>query len=156
MGCSRPFLRLDICVFSLGGSWCLLRLQVFIFLLGFLRMCRNFNVRVWSVSCVIGLGSLVRAFFFLVLPTPRSVLGSGWSLFAELFAFLPSRRPPHSVRGHGLGNRAAKHRHGTVGFSCSFFFVVLPTPSSAPRRGAARVIWLLTQWHRTVCFVFFP
>ena len=36
------------------------------------------------------------------------------------------------------------------------FFVVLPVPSSAPSRGAARVIWLLTQWHRTVCFVFFP
>ena len=71
---------------------------------------------------MIGLGSLVPAFFFLVLPTPRSVLGPGWSLFARLFAFFPSRRPPHSVRGHGLGNRAAKQRHGTVGFSCSFFF----------------------------------
>ena len=29
---------------------------------------------------------------------------------------------------------------------------VLPSPSSAPRRGAARVIWLLILWHRTVCF----
>ena len=71
---------------------------------------------------MIGLGTLVRAFFFLSYRPPRSVLGPGWSLFARLFAFLlPSRRPPHSVLGHGLGNRAAKLRHGTVGFSCSFF-----------------------------------
>ena len=85
---------------------------------------------------MIGLGSLVRAFFFL--PTPRSVLGLGWSLFARLFAFLPSRRPPHSVRGHSLGNRAAKQRHGT-GFPGSFFFcVILPTPSSAPSRGGGQ------------------
>ena len=34
--------------------------------------------------------------------------------------------------------------------SVSFF--VLRTPSSAPSRGAARVIWLLILWHRTVCF----
>ena len=85
---------------------------------------------------MIGLGSLVRAFFFL--PTPRSVLGLGWSLFARLFAFLPSRRPPHSVRGHSLGNRAAKQRRGT-GFPGSFFFcVLLPTPSSAPSRGGGQ------------------
>ena len=122
MGCSRLFPRLGIYAFSLGVSWCFLRLEIFIFLLGFLKVFRNFTVRVWSVFCVIGLGSLVRAFLcFLVLPTPRSVLGPGWSLFARLFAFLPSCRPPHSVRGHGLGNRAAKQRHGTVGFSCSFF-----------------------------------
>ena len=70
---------------------------------------------------MIGLGSLVGAFFFPVLATPRSVLGPGWSLFARLFASLLFRRPPHSVRGHGLGNRAAKLRHGTVVFSCSFF-----------------------------------
>ena len=103
----------------------------------------------------------------------------GWAAWFVRFIFFLSYRPlaqcwargcpfcssvcfssvpptPHSVRGHGLGNRTAKQRHGTVGFSCSFFFVVLPTPSSPPSRGAARVIWLLTQWHRTVCFVFFP
>ena len=81
----------------------------------------------------------VRLFLILlVLPTPPSVLGLGWSLFARLFAFLPSRRPPHSVRGHGLGNRAAKQRHGT-GFPGSFFVcVVLPTPSSAPSRGGGQ------------------
>ena len=95
----------------------------------------------------------VRLFFFLVLPTPPLSAGPGVVPFARLLAFLlPSRRLPHSVLGHGLGNRAAKLRHGTVGFSCSFFFVVLPTPSSAPSRGAAKVIWLLTQWHKTVCF----
>ena len=116
-----PFLRLGICVFSLSGSWCFLRLEIFFFLLGFLQVFRNFIVRVWSVSWVIGLGSLVRAFFFLVLPTPCSVLGPGWSLFARLFVFRPSRRPPHSVRGRGLGNRAAQQRHRTVDFSCSFF-----------------------------------
>ena len=132
MGYSRPFLRLGICVFSLGGSWCLLRLQIFIFLLGFLRMCRNFNVRVWSVSCVIGLGSLVRMFLPFVLPSSHSVLGPGWSLYARLFAFLlPSCRPPHSVLGHGLGNRAAKLRHGTVGFSCSFFSFFFCRPADA-------------------------
>ena len=81
------------------------------------------NVRVWSVSCVMGLAAWFVRFFFLSYRPPRSVLGPGWSLFARLFAFLlPSRRPPHSVLGHGLGNRAAKLRHGTVGFSRSFFF----------------------------------
>ena len=70
---------------------------------------------------MIGLDSLVRAIYiFLVLPTPRA--GPGVVPFARLFAFLPSRRPPDSVRGHGLGNRAAKQRHGTVGFSCYVFF----------------------------------
>ena len=117
------------------------------FSLGCLRCFGIFNIGVWSVSCVMGLGSLVRAFFYsLSHRPPRSMLGPGWSLFARLFAFLlPSRRHPHAVVGHGLGNRAAERRHGTVGFSYSFFFVVLPTPSSAPSREAARVIWLLTH-----------
>ena len=119
MGCFRPFLRLGICVFSLGVSWCFLRLELFTFLLGFLKVFRIFTVRIWSVFCVIGLGSLVRAFYiFLVLPTPRSVLGPGLSL---LLCFSSVPPTPHSVRGHGLGNRVAKQRHGTVGFSCSFF-----------------------------------
>ena len=95
MGCSRPFLRLGICVFSLGGSWCFLRLQMFIFLLVFLAMFRNFNVRAWSIACVIGLGSLVRAFhIFLVLPTPRSVLGPGWSLLLVCLLFFRLADPP--------------------------------------------------------------
>ena len=55
----------DLRFLFLGVSWCFLRLEIFIFLLGFLKVFRNFNVRVWSVSCVIGLGSLVRAFFIL-------------------------------------------------------------------------------------------
>ena len=39
-----------------------------------------------------GLGSLVRAFFFLVLPTPQLSAGPGWSLFARclLFFFRPA------------------------------------------------------------------
>ena len=36
-------------------------------------------------------------------------------------------------------------------FFLSFLFV-LPTPSSPPSRGVARVIWLRILWHRTVCF----
>ena len=116
-------MRLGICVFSLGVSWCFLRFELFIFLLGFLKVFRNFTVRVWSVFCVIGLGSLVRAFLFFSRPTDPSLsAGAGVVPFARLSAFLSSRRPPYSVRGHGLGNRAAKQRHGTVGFSCSFFF----------------------------------
>ena len=57
---------------------------------------------------------------FTFCPThPRSVLGSGlFRLF--VCSFVPFRRPPHSVLGHGLGNRASILRHGTVGFSCSF------------------------------------
>ena len=108
------------------------------FSLGSLRCFGICNVRVWSVSRVIGLGSFVRAFFFLSY-RPCALLGPGWSLFARLFAFpLPSRRPSHSVLGHGLGNRAAKQRHGTVGSSCSFFFVVLPTPSSSSEPGGGQ------------------
>ena len=123
MGFSRPFLRLGICVSSLGVSWCFLHLEIFIFLFGFLRMCRIFNVRVWSVSCVIGLGSLVGAFYFFSCPTDPSLsVGPGVIPFARLFAFLPSRRPPHSLRGHGLGNRADKTEARDCRFSCSFFF----------------------------------
>ena len=33
----------------------------------------------------------------------------------------------------------------------SLFFFILPTPSSTPSRGAARVIWLLILWHWIVC-----
>ena len=95
MVCFRPFLRLGICVFSLGVSWCFLRLELFIFLLGFLKVFRIFTVRVWSVFCVIGLGSLVRAFYiFLVLPTPRSVLGHGWSLLLVCLLLFRPADPP--------------------------------------------------------------
>ena len=83
-------------------------------------------------------------FAFCVRPadTPRSVLGPGWSLlFVCLLFFVRPAGTPRSVLGQGLGNRASKLRHGTVGVSCSFSLVVLPTPSSAPSRGAARVIW---------------
>ena len=67
-------------------------------------------------------GQLGSCVLYFSCPTDTSLTtGAGVVPFARLFAFLPSRRPPHSVRGHGLGNRAAKQRHGTVGFSCSFF-----------------------------------
>ena len=113
----------------------------------------NFKVRVWDVSCLIGVCILVSAFVFRPTDSPRSVLGSGWPLFFVcLLLFFRPADPPHSVLGHGWANRAAKLRRGTIGFSCSFFFFVLPTPSSPPSRGAARVIWLLTLWHRIVCF----
>ena len=68
----------DLRFLFLGVSWCFLRLELFIFLLGFLKVFRIFTVRIWSVFCMIGLGSLVRAFYIcLVLPTLRSVLGPG-------------------------------------------------------------------------------
>ena len=89
-----PFLRLGICVFSLGGSWCFLRLEIFIFLFGFLKLFRNFNVRVCSVSCVIGMGSLVRAFFSCPID-PSLSAGSGVVPFfsACLIFFRPSDPP---------------------------------------------------------------
>ena len=119
---SGSFFVLGSEFFSLGCSWCFLRLEIFIFLLGLFQVFRNFNVKVWSVSCVIGLGPLGSCVLYFSCPTDPSLsAGPGVVPFARLFAFLPSRRPPHSVRGHGLGNRAAKLRHGTVGFSCSSF-----------------------------------
>ena len=76
-------------------SWRFLRLELFIFLLGFLKVFRIFTVTVWSVFCVIGLGSLVRAFYiFLVLPTPRSVLGPGWSVLLVCLLFFRPADPP--------------------------------------------------------------
>ena len=85
--------------FSLVCFWCFL----------------NVKVSVWGVSCLIGLGSLVAAFPFF-LPTPPAqcwARGGSFCLFACLF-FPSCRTPSHSVLGHGLGNRAAKLRHGTV------------------------------------------
>ena len=90
-------------------------------------------------------GQLGSCVYFFSCPTDPSLsAGPGVVPFARLFALLPSRRPPHSVRGHGLGNRAAKQRHGT-GFAGSFFFVSsCRHPPQLRAGGAARVIWLLT------------
>ena len=77
-----------------------------------LRCFLSFKVRVWGISCLIGLG------------------------WGDSCVFSPGR-PPCSVLGHGLGNRAAKMGHGTVVFSVRFFFV-LPTPSSASSRGGGQ------------------
>ena len=74
-------------VLPLDCFWCFLRLEIFVFLLGLLQVFRNFSVRVWGVSSVIGLGSLVSALFFLVLPTPPLSAGPGVVLFVCLFAF---------------------------------------------------------------------
>ena len=109
---------------------------------------------------MIGLGSLVPAFFFfffLVLPIPPLSAGPGVVSFVCLFAFSPVLPTPRSVLGHGPGNRAAKLRHGTVGFSCSFSFLLSSCrrPPQLRAGGAARVIWLLSLWHRTVCFALF-
>ena len=43
---------------------------------------------------MIGLGSLVRAFFFLVLPTPGSVLGPEWCLLLVCLLFFRPADPP--------------------------------------------------------------
>ena len=44
---------------------------------------------------MIGLGRLVLAFYnFLVLPTPRSVLGPGWSLLLVYLLFFRPADPP--------------------------------------------------------------
>ena len=132
-----------------------LRLEVCSFPLGLFLVFRNYNVRVWVVSCVIGLGSLVPAFFAASYrPSPLSA-GPGMVPFVcLLFLFLRPADLLHSVLDKGLSNRAAKLRHGSVSFSCSFFiFVVLLTPSSAPSRGAAKVIWLFIRWHKTMFFL---
>ena len=109
--------------FSLGRSWCFLRLDIFIFLLGLFQVFSEFQVRVWGVSCLIGLGSLVPAFFFfLVLRTPPVQCWAGGGPFC-LFVFFRPADPSHSVLGHGLGNRAAMLEHGTGFFvvASSFF-----------------------------------
>ena len=84
---------------------------------------------------------------FFVLPTPRSYW-AGWFgclvvVVVVVVVVFPSCRPTHSVLVHGLGNRAAKLRHGNVVFFVFVSFFVLS--------GAARVIWLVILWHRTVC-----
>ena len=123
LGCFRPFLRLGICVFSLGVSWCFLRLEL-IFLPGFLKVFRKLTVRVWSVFCVIGLGSLVRAFFCFSCPTDPSLsAGPGVVPFCSSVRFSSVPPTPPLSTGPWSGYRAAKQRHGTVGFSCSFFFL---------------------------------
>ena len=102
-----------------AGAFCVLRSSSFS-----LGSCRCFGIFMSGFG-----GSLARLgwaawfvrFIYLSCPADPSLsAGAGVILFARLSDFLPSRRPPHSVRGHGLGNRAAKLRHGTVGFSCWF------------------------------------
>ena len=84
--------------FSLVFFWCFLRLEFWVFLLGCFWCFLNFQVRVWSVSRLIGLGSLVPA-FSVVLPTPPLSAGLGVvpsvCLFASfLFSFSVLPSPP--------------------------------------------------------------
>ena len=110
----------------------------------------NFKMRVWGVSCLIGLGSLVPAFSFRPTDPPAHCWARGGPFCLFVFSVLPTTS--HSVLGHGLSNRAAKLRHGTVVFSCWFLFSSCRSPPQFGAGGAAKVIWLLILWHRTVCF----
>ena len=91
----------------MGCVWYFLCFDIWVFLLGCFWCFLNFKVRVWGVSYLMGLGF---GRFLLFVSRPAD--------------------PPHSLLGHGLGNWAAKLRHGTVGFSCSF----LVRPADAPLR----------------------
>ena len=51
---------------------------------------------------------------------------------------VPSCGPAHSVLGHGLGSQAAKLKHGTVAFSCSFLFRPADAPLSLEPWGRPR------------------
>ena len=119
---SGSFCVLGSGFFYLGCFWCFLRLVISVFLLQWFWCFLNLKVRVWGVPCLTGLGSLVPALLFFWRPTdsPRSVLGRGGPCCLFAFFFLRPADPLHSVLGQGLGNRATKLRHGTVGFSCSF------------------------------------
>ena len=80
-------------------------------------------------------------------------LGGGSCVFL-LFVFPSCRPPPHSVLGHGLGNRAAKIEARDRRFSVFVSFSSCRRPPQPRARGVARVIWILILWHRTVCFFF--
>ena len=74
-----------------------------------------------SLSDWAGQFSSCVAFFFGVLPIlPAQCWARGGPCCLFAFFFLRPADPLHSVLGQGLGNRATKLRHGTVGFSCSF------------------------------------
>ena len=104
---------------------------------------------------MIGMDSLDPAFCMFVLPNPRSVLGSGVSVLFGCFPFVPFRRPSTLSAGPWSGKLGHDIKARNCGFFVSVYSFVMPTPSSAPSMGAARVICLLSLWHRNVCFVFF-
>ena len=62
---------------------------------------------------------------------------------------LTSRPTPGVSSAFGVGSVL-----GLI-FASFHFFLVLPTHYSADSRGAARVMWLLIQWHRTVLYYLF-
>ena len=125
----------------------------FFFFFFFQRFLR-FRVGVWGVS----------SYFVLLTPPLSAGAGLGneialfwhwtrflgfWSRFRVVPAFFVLPTPPRSVPGRGLGNRAIKLWHTTVGFSQYFVFCPADPPRSEP--GAIWVIWLLRLvWHRTL------
>ena len=120
-------------------------------------MFRNLHVRVWSVSCVIGLGRLLRAFnFFFLSYRPLAQCWARGCPFCSSVCFSSVPPTPPTQYGAMVWVIGPLTEVRDCRFFVFVFFVVLPTPSSAPSRGAVRVIWLLTQWHRTARFVFFP
>ena len=71
---------------------------------------------------------------------------------------ISSCRPPSSVLGHRLRNRAAKGWHGTVGFSCSSLLRPADTLRSAPSRGGGQgnlATRTVAQDCVLFCFIFF-
>ena len=127
------------------GAFCILRSSSFS--LGSLRC---FGILMSGLECLLRdwagpLGSCVLYFFLSYRPLAQC-WARGCPFCSSVCFFFRPADPPHSVRGHGLGNRAAKQRHGTVGFSCSFFFLSsCRRPPQLRAGGAARVSWLLTQ-----------
>ena len=106
-GVSGNFCVLGSGIFSLGCSWCFLRLEIWIFLLGLLLVFSEFHGQGLGRFLLDWAVWLLRFFvcLFLVLPTPpRSVMGSGWSLsFVCLLLFFPSCRPPPLSAGPWSG-----------------------------------------------------
>ena len=86
-------------MFSLGCSWCFLRLEIFIFLLGLLQVFRNFYCRGLERLLCDWAGQVGSCVFFLVLPTPPLSAGPGvipLACFLAIFsAVLPT--PPLST-----------------------------------------------------------
>ena len=151
---------------SLGCSWCFLRLEIFIFLLGLFQVFRNFNVRVWGVSCVIGLGSLVPAFFFLSYCPPPLSAGPGVVPFCSsvCFSSVPPTPPLNAGPWSGSSGRQTEARDRRF-----FVFIFFCRPadallSSEPGGGQGKLathtvaqdcmFCLFPFWCTLFCFLF--
>ena len=82
--------------------------------------------------------------------------GGPFCLFVNVF-FLRPADPLHSALGQGVGNRAAKLRHGTVGFSSSLCFCRLADAllSSEPEGGQGNPSTHTLAQDCMLCFLFF-